>query len=118
MTKDIQMDMKQDYLMRTIKALALAFIVITLFSACSSDIDAPVRTTTAVDPSINAVVTTTTEVRPIQKRTRSGILVYVTKDGEKYHTEECRYIDGKDVIPIDKADAESAGYEPCSVCDP
>ena len=43
--------------------------------------------------------------------------VYVTRTGEKYHVEGCRYIDGKDDLRnMTIEEAEQAGYEPCSVC--
>lgn len=43
--------------------------------------------------------------------------VYVTRTGEKYHVDGCRYIKGKDDLKDMSVDeAEKAGYEPCSVC--
>lgn len=43
--------------------------------------------------------------------------VYITKTGKKYHREGCRYL-ARSQIPISLGDAQSQGYEPCSVCDP
>ena len=43
--------------------------------------------------------------------------VYVTRTGEKYHVDGCRYIKGKDDLKdMSVEEAEKAGYEPCSVC--
>lgn len=46
--------------------------------------------------------------------------VFVTPSGEKYHTEYCRYIEGKSNLSYydSASDAAAAGYEPCSVCNP
>ena len=43
--------------------------------------------------------------------------VYITKTGEKYHRDGCRYLK-KSQIAIDKDDAVAQGYTPCSVCNP
>lgn len=40
------------------------------------------------------------------------ITVYVTKSGEKYHTESCRWGD----IPMLISEAIAAGYESCDKC--
>tara|TARA_Y100000815_G_scaffold167337_1_gene151912 strand:+ start:1779 stop:2156 length:378 start_codon:yes stop_codon:yes gene_type:complete len=43
--------------------------------------------------------------------------VYITKTGEKYHTENCRYLKtSKIVITLEKA--LENGYEACKVCNP
>ena len=43
--------------------------------------------------------------------------VYITKTGEKYHRDGCRYLK-KSQIAIDKNAAVAQGYTPCSVCNP
>ena len=43
--------------------------------------------------------------------------VYITKTGEKYHRDGCRYLK-KSKIAIDYNDARARGYDPCSVCNP
>ncbi len=43
--------------------------------------------------------------------------VYVTKTGQKYHQESCKYL-SKSSIPISLNDAVIKGYGPCSVCKP
>jgi micrococcal nuclease len=43
--------------------------------------------------------------------------VYITKTGEKYHADGCRYL-AQSKIPIPLADAKARGYEPCKVCGP
>jgi hypothetical protein len=43
--------------------------------------------------------------------------VYITKTGEKYHSEDCRYL-RKSSYAIKLSDAKAKGYTPCSVCNP
>ena len=40
--------------------------------------------------------------------------VFVTKYGKKYHKEDSRFIKGKEVIKLDREEAEAQGYEPSS----
>ena len=43
--------------------------------------------------------------------------VYITKTGEKYHTNNCRYLKySKKEISLESA--KTLGYNPCSVCKP
>lgn len=44
-------------------------------------------------------------------------IVYVTKSGKKFHTENCRYYNNN-AIAIDLSEAESKGYTPCKACKP
>lgn len=48
----------------------------------------------------------------------SSVQVYVTEEGEKYHTKTCRYIEDKDTREMSLNEAKSEGYTPCSVCEP
>ncbi|MCI8326552.1 MAG: hypothetical protein HFI37_02105 [Lachnospiraceae bacterium] len=48
---------------------------------------------------------------------KSSYNVYITEYGSKYHRTGCRYLK-KSKISIDKNDAISKGYSPCSVCNP
>lgn len=43
--------------------------------------------------------------------------VYITRTGEKYHSQGCRYL-SRSCIPVSLSDAKSQGYSACSVCDP
>jgi uncharacterized protein (DUF1330 family) len=45
------------------------------------------------------------------------VTVYITKTGEKYHSDGCRYL-SKSQIAISLSDAKVQGYTPCSVCNP
>jgi len=46
-----------------------------------------------------------------------NITVYITKTGNKYHRDGCKYLSvGK--IPIDLKQALGEGYSPCSLCSP
>lgn len=47
----------------------------------------------------------------------TSITVYVTKTGEKYHRDGCRYL-SQSKIQISLKDAKARGYDPCSVCKP
>lgn len=42
-------------------------------------------------------------------------IVYVTQSGKKYHKSSCRYY-SKDSEPLNLKDAETRGYEKCSIC--
>ncbi len=55
--------------------------------------------------------TATGSVQPV------GETVYVTKTGEKYHRGNCGYL-AKSKRAMDLADAQAAGYTPCSRCKP
>lgn len=49
----------------------------------------------------------------------SNTQVVVTENGEKYHTNDCRYVKGKDNLQtMTIQDAREAGYEPCEACRP
>lgn len=43
--------------------------------------------------------------------------VYITRTGEKYHKDGCRYL-SKSRIPISLSDAKTRGFGACSVCAP
>lgn len=45
------------------------------------------------------------------------ITVYVTKTGEKYHRDGCRYL-SRSRIAITLKDAVARGLGPCSICKP
>ena len=42
--------------------------------------------------------------------------VYVTKNGKKYHKEDCRLIKNKKPIKVDMAQAIDKKLEPCHLC--
>ncbi len=45
------------------------------------------------------------------------VTVYITKTGEKYHRDDCRYL-RQSKISISKNDAIRQGYTACKVCKP
>ncbi len=47
--------------------------------------------------------------------TPSGITVYVTETGNKYHDAGCRYLKSSQ-IAMDRDEAIAQGYDPCKVC--
>ena len=65
----------------------------------------------SASPVSEAPVTDTAEEAPVE------VVVYVTKTGEKYHSDGCQYL-RKSQIPISLADAKAGGYTPCSKCHP
>ena len=46
----------------------------------------------------------------------NSLTVYITKTGEKYHRDGCRYL-SESKIPISLSNAKIS-YSPCSVCNP
>lgn len=53
-----------------------------------------------------------------QKRKSSeGTIVYITRTGKKYHTENCKYL-GKQKISITLKEAIKRRFTPCSSCNP
>ena len=62
-------------------------------------------------PVSEAPVMDTAEEEPVE------VVVYVTKTGEKYHSDGCPYL-RKSQIPISLDDAKASGYTPCSKCNP
>lgn len=45
-------------------------------------------------------------------------LVYTTPEGEKYHTNSCRWVKNKNLTEWIIEDAVNAGYGPCGTCKP
>lgn len=62
-------------------------------------------------PVSESPVMDTAEEEPVE------VVVYVTKTGEKYHSDGCQYL-SKSRIPISLDDAKASGYTPCSKCHP
>ncbi len=48
---------------------------------------------------------------------KKEVTIYVTKTGEKYHSNGCQYL-RKSKIPISLDNAKDQGYTPCSRCNP
>ena len=44
--------------------------------------------------------------------------VYITKNGEKYHVQDCPYIKDKETISMTIEQAEEVGFEACKYCNP
>lgn len=65
----------------------------------------------SASPVSEAPVTDTAEEEPVE------VVVYVTKTGEKYHSDGCQYL-RKSQISISLDDARASGYTPCSKCHP
>ncbi|NLP13997.1 MAG: hypothetical protein GX383_05885 [Clostridium sp.] len=58
-----------------------------------------------------------TEVETAEKTETEKITVYITEDGEKYHSDGCQYLK-KSKIPMSLNEAKNQGYTPCKRCKP
>ena len=47
----------------------------------------------------------------------SGVIVYVTKTGKKYHRQNCRFL-AKSKVALSLDEAKRRGFTPCRVCKP
>ena len=54
---------------------------------------------------------------PAGQRDPQTQTVYITRSGERYHRDGCRYL-ASSKIPISLKDAKASGYTPCKVCHP
>lgn len=66
--------------------------------------------------SLMVVIFVSEDPQPQQVSTQP-IYVYIAKNGEKYHHEDCDYLKYTK-IKITLEDARNNGYSPCSVCTP
>lgn len=66
----------------------------------------------------NSLKDTTEKEGTAESKTETQeITVYITKTGDKYHSEGCQYLK-KSKTPISLNDAKNKGYTPCSRCNP
>ena len=83
----------------------------------------PQETETKATTSTQTTTQTQKATAPVATSTRStqteknDATVYVTKTGEKYHSSGCSSL-SKSMIPKTLSAAKSAGYTPCSKCNP
>ncbi|WP_010243883.1 MBL fold metallo-hydrolase [Acetivibrio cellulolyticus] len=81
----------------------------------------PVKSQAPPEKTQDNRVTDTVSTDNSKKQTASvekkEITVYVTKSGDKYHTESCQYLK-KSKISISLDDAKSQGFTSCSKCHP
>jgi hypothetical protein len=122
--------------MRRLLLIVLCLCLFSLITSC----DSPASTAVDLSPTTNTVsntssVTSTTESielldvfedttaveesqqEEVQAQENKEKIVYITKTGEKYHSDGCRYL-SKSQIEINLDDAISKGYSPCSKCSP
>ena len=71
-------------------------------------------TNTQQDNSADASIESDSTVVSDEKA--EGKIVYVTEDGNKYHTKDCRYAEGSKAVKLSRA--KSAGRKACEVCKP
>lgn len=55
--------------------------------------------------------------RSVSSSDNNALTVYITDTGSKYHRDGCRYL-SRSKHEISKSDAQSRGYDACSVCRP
>ncbi len=100
------------------KLLLTLFIITLVFSACGSDDTykyTPENTPQEEETFTIEELFQETDT-PKQENTQT-YTVYITRTGEKYHEEYCRYLKSSK-IPIELNDAKARGYTPCKVCGP
>lgn len=51
------------------------------------------------------------------ENTKSDFVVYISKDGKKYHLKSCRYVNSK-YFPVSIEEARQKGYTSCGICKP
>lgn len=70
---------------------------------------------TTTDPGVDPVSNTSAETTTTT--TDEERIVYITREGDRYHNADCRYVAGReDTIKMTEAEAQRAGYEACAVC--
>lgn len=67
------------------------------------------------EPSSSSRVYQASSKAPVQK---SGITVYITQGGDKFHKLGCQHINGKPVAALDRNEALDEGFEACLTCKP
>jgi hypothetical protein len=65
----------------------------------------------------NGVYTSRMEGIKLDDISKIQKIVYITRTGEKYHKESCRYL-RLSKIPVELNDETKSSYEPCKVCKP
>ena len=81
--------------------------------------DLPSKQSTPVDTSTETESAQPQEedtTAPMQESTQS-VTVYITKSGEKYHRDGCRFLKSSK-IPVLLAELDTELYSPCTVCNP
>ena len=62
-----------------------------------------------------AAVSLEAHAAPGQSADYRQCVVYVTRKGDRYHVDGCRYL-ARSRIPMSRRRAVAAGYSPCAVC--
>lgn len=77
----------------------------------------PTQPITTTETEVTTTTAPTTTTKALQTQLAPGTLVYVTKEGDRYHLPGCYHIRGKEnLIEMTVEQAEAAGYEPCKDC--
>lgn len=89
-------------------SLTLSTIIITV-GICAFYVSPPVKPV-----SVATGAPKTEEHKTEEYKTEA--FVYVTKNGDKYHTERCKHVHGRELIPLAQNKAEEMRYTPCADC--
>ena len=88
----------------------------TQLSTAKASSEKSSSSSTSSENNSSSTATSSIETVP-ESAVSTSYTVYITKTGEKYHRDGCRYLK-KSQIAIDKNAAVAQGYTPCSVCNP
>ena len=80
-------------------------LFLLLLVACNPS----VKENSSAEPQLDSVESS-------ESKSNEGKIVYVTEDGDKYHTSDCRYADGAKAVKLTRAKA--AGRKACNICKP
>lgn len=105
-----------DSLKRRLLSLLLSLALLCACTAGTPD-HSPSQTAPVPLPSPSAAPVSEAPVTDTASEEPVEVTVYVTKTGEKYHSDGCQYL-SRSQIPISLADAKAGGYTPCSKCHP
>ena len=79
--------------------------------------DAPPGVPTDMAPISHIEPPSSASDKKTDKSIKSGVTVYASRTGTKYHTSSCRYL-GKTKNPVTVEEAKKKGLSPCSECKP
>ena len=100
---------------QTEKATTASLLTTTTVSVATTTA-APTTTAAQVTTTTAEVTTTVTETATTTE-SGSGVTVYITKTGAKYHRAGCSSL-SQSKIPISLEEAKAQGFEPCKRCKP
>lgn len=105
------------------RILLPACLVILVLSGCKNNSDRDTRSS-GDEPIIEldktfpdtVIIHDTITIKPPADTIPNVAQVYITPDGDKYHTADCRY--SKDATPLSLQQAKTSGKTACGICKP